>query len=330
MVNGKIKWGILGTGRIARSFATALTFVENTSLYAIGSRRFEKAKAFSAEYHVPKAYGSYQEVVQDKEVDAIYVATPHHLHCSNTLMALEHNKHVLCEKPFGVNGSEVRKMIDCAKDKNLFLMEAMWSRFLPNIIKTKQLIDAGEIGKINLMTSVFSFLSLNGPEHRHFNKALCGGSLLDIGIYPVFLSLFLFGKPDKVSAIAQIGKTGVDNSCSFTFNYKDEFLSVMHSSYMANAEVVSEIHGEKGKIILPDRWFNPVNIKLVKNNGQETPFELNFIGNGYNYEAAEAVNCILENKCQSKLMDWNFSLMLIDTLDAIRKECGLSYPDHDS
>lgn len=329
MDTGKICWGIIGTGRIARAFAEALKSVDNCELHAVGSRLFEKAKAFSNEFHVYKAYGSYEEVVKDKKIDIIYIATPHHLHCANTLMALENGKHVLCEKPFGVNGAEARLMINKAKEKNLFLMEAMWSRFLPNIIKTKEIINSGELGKVKLLTSYFSFKSLNGPEHRHFNKELCGGSLLDIGIYPVFLAQYILGVPDKISAIAQIGSTGVDNSCSMTFKYPDETLAIMHSSFLANEDIVSEIHCEKGKIILPHRWFTPVNIKIVNLNGAEKTIEFNFKGNGYNYEAEEAVKCIQSGKTESELMPSKASIDLIDTLDRIRKECGLVYPNHD-
>lgn len=329
MDSGKICWGILGTGRIARSFAEALKSADNCKLHAVGSRLFEKAKAFSNEFHVEKAYGSYEEVVKDKKIDIIYIATPHHLHCSNTLMALENGRHVLCEKPFGVNGAEARLMVAKAREKNLFLMEAMWTRFLPNMIKVKEIINSGELGKVKMLTSYFSFKSPNSPEHRHFNKELCGGSLLDIGIYPVFLSLYILGIPEKISAIAQFGKTGVDNSCSMTFKYPDETLAIMHSSFLVNEDIVSEIHCEKAKIVLPNRWFTPVNIKIIYPNGTEKSIDFNFTGNGYNYEAEEAVKCILGGKTESELMPQSESLNLIDTLDRVRKECGLVYPNHD-
>jgi predicted dehydrogenase len=329
MENGKIKWGILGTGRIARKFAEALKSVDNSELLAVGSRLFEKAKAFANEFRVYKSYGSYEEVCRDKDIDIIYIATPHHLHCANTIMALERGKHVLCEKPFGVNGREVRQMLEKARVKNRFIMEAMWSRFLPNIIKVKEIIKSGELGKVKLVTSYFSFKSFNPPEHRHFNKELCGGSLLDIGIYPVFLSLYILGKPEKIAAMAQMSPNGIDYSCSMTFKYPDESLAVMHSSFLANEGIVSEIHCEKGKIVIPDRWFTPVSIKTVTFNGAEKDYNFEFRGNGYNYEADEAVKCVQSGKIESDIMNWNFSLDLIDTLDRIRKECGIIYPNHD-
>ncbi len=329
MDHKKIKWGIIGTGKIAHTFATALKDVDNTELYAIGSRNMESAKKFAGEFNAPKAYDSYEEVAKDSSVDVIYVATPHNLHYENTMMCLNNNKNVLCEKPFGVNGKEVRGMIAKAKEKNLFLMEAMWSRFLPNIIKAKEIIESGEIGKIKLLTSYFAFQSPHGAEHRQFNKDLCGGSLLDIGIYPVFLSLFLLGKPELFTALASIGKTDVDNSISMTFKYKDQTLAVMYSSFMANADIFAEVHGEKGKIVIPNKWFTPVDIKVVKTNGEEIPVHFQFKSNGYNYEAEEVVKCLHKGKKQSDMMSWDDSLQLIDMLDAIRKESGIIYPKHD-
>jgi scyllo-inositol 2-dehydrogenase (NADP+) len=325
----KIKWGILSTGRIAKIFAEGLKYVENAELFAVGSRNIESAKQFATNFNVPKAYGSYQELVKDPDVDVIYVATPHNLHCENTLMALEHNKHVLCEKPLGVNGKEVRRMMSQAKEKNLFLMEALWSRFLPNIIKTKKMIDAGEIGKIKLLTVYFAFRSMNGPEHKQFNRDLCGGSLLDIGIYNVFLTLFLLGSPKGFKAMAGIGKTEVDDTCSITFQYEEDTIAVTYSSYMANTPTVAEIHGETGKIFLEDRYFRPGKVKLTRNNGEEKLLSFDFKGNGYNYEAEEVVKCIQAGKTESDKMSWKKSLELHDMLDSIRKECGIVYPKHD-
>jgi scyllo-inositol 2-dehydrogenase (NADP+) len=326
----KTRWGIIGTGRIAKVFAEALKVTDNSELVAVGSRKIETAVKFAEEFNIHRSYTNYEEVVQDKEVDVVYIATPHNLHCQNTLMALENNKHVLCEKPFGVNGKEVRMMIAKAKEKNLFLMEALWSRFLPNIIRTKELIDSGEIGKVKLLTAYFAFKSNQGLEHRQFNKDLCGGSLLDIGIYNVFLTLFLLGKPISFKASAGLGVTGTDNSCSVIFNYNDDTLAVTHSSFMASTPIIAEIHGETGKIFLEDRYFCPGNIKLNRYNGDEVLLPIEIKGNGYNYEAEEVVKCIQEGKIQSDMMSWEKSLELIDMLDSIRKECGIIYPKHDN
>lgn len=329
MENRKIKWGILGTGRIAKVLATALQVVENSELTAVGSRTGQKAQEFAQEFNIPKSYGSYEELVSDAEIDVIYIATPHNLHLENALLAMDHGKHVLCEKPLGVNQREVEMLIDKAKEKNLFLMEALWSRFLPRMIKTKELIESGEIGDVKLMTAAFCFKSANGPEHRHFNIDLCGGTILDIGIYNIFLSLLLFGEPKEISAIAGLSEQDVDNNCSYTFKYQKDMLAVMHSSFMVDAPIVAEIHGTKGKLILENRWFNLGNIKLYYHDGREEVFDFETKSNGYEYEAQEVVNCILAGKIQSDLWSWANSLQLVKTMDTIRQKCGIVYPNQD-
>ncbi len=329
MTEKKIKWGILSTGWIAHKFATALQVADNCELYAVGSRTLGTAKKFADEFHVPKAYGNYEELVSDPAVDVVYIGTPHNLHVDNTLLALNHQKHVLCEKPLGVNRKEVSRMIERAREKNLFLMEALWSRFLPNIIKTKELVDSGEIGEVKLMTAFFSVKSDHGPEHRQYNIELCGGTVLDTGIYNIFLSLLLLGKPKSFSAIAGLSEQGGDNSCSYTFKYDKDTLSVMFSSFLADPPVVAEIHGTKGKIVLDHLWFCPGKVKLTYRDGREKIFEFDFKSNGYEYEAEETAKCILAGKTQSDLWSWKDSIQLISVMDDIRKESGIVYPKHD-
>jgi scyllo-inositol 2-dehydrogenase (NADP+) len=323
------RWGILGTGFIARKMADALPFVPQSKLYAVASRKIETANAFAKEYAVEKAYGSYEALVQDPEVDIVYVATPHNLHHDNTILSLNYGKHVLCEKPLAVNGREVRNMIAKARETKLFLMEALWSRFLPNVIKAKEIIDSGKIGKIKLLKADFGVNRPFDPENRLFNKQLIGGSLLDLGIYPLFLSLLLLGKPKKIKAIAGFGSTDVDFNCSFSLGYDNDTLSVMHSSSVAQTDIVAEIYGEKGTIVFDKWWFTPVPIHLITPDGKKTPIPLDFIGNGYNYEASAMIKCLEQGKTQCEMMSWDDSLLLIDMLDAIRKEIGLVYPDHD-
>jgi predicted dehydrogenase len=329
MENQRVKWGILGTGGIAHTFATALQVVTNSELTAVGSRDMEKATQFASEFKIPKTYGSYEELVSDPEIDVVYIATPHNLHEANTLLALDHHKHVLCEKPMGVNMKESMRMMEKAKAGNRFLMEALWSRFLPNIIKTKELIDSGEIGEVKLLTAFFSIRSINGPEHRHFNIDLCGGSILDIGIYNIFLSLFLLGKPQRFTAMAGLSEQGGDNSSSYTFKYEKDVLSVMYSSFMGESPIVAEIIGTKGKLTLEHEWFCPGKVKVTYLDGQEKIFEFDVKGNGYEYEAEETAACILAGKTQSDLWSWNDSMQLMSMMDAIRRECGIVYPGHD-
>lgn len=330
MEERKIKWGILSTGRIAKIFIDGLKHVPNCEAFAVGSRNIEKAKKFAEENGVVKFYGSYEELVKDPDVDVVYIGAPHTYHFEYTMLTLKNGKHVLCEKPLAMNKKEVELMIKKAEEKNLFLMEALWSRFLPNIQKVKEIIDSGELGRIKLLTAYFAFRSVGDSKHRHFNKELGGGSLLDIGIYNVFLSLLLLGLPKKINAIAGMRETDVDTTCSFTFQYERETLAVMFSSFAAQTPIIAEIHCEKGKIFLEHVWFCPSAIKITDLQGNEKRIEFNFIGNGYNYEADEVNKCIRNGKIQSDLWSWKDSLRLIETLDLIRKEIGLIYPNHDS
>ncbi len=326
----KIKWGILGTGRIARIFATALNYADGCELYAVGSRTLKNAENFAKNFNIKNYYGSYNELVKDTEVDVIYIATPHNLHLENTLLALNNNKHVLCEKPLGVNAGEVKQMISLAREKNLFLMEALWSRFLPRIEKTKALIEAGEIGEPKLMTASFCIRSEHNPNHRHFNIELCGGTILDIGIYNIFLSLYLFGKPEKVSASAVLDIQGGDNSASYSFVNSDGSLSVMHSSFMASDPyITAEIQGTKGKIVLEHRWFFPGNIIIKYTNGEKRRLKFKTKCNGYEFQAEEVAQCINEGKLQSSKWSWSDSLLLAESMDVVREKCGVFYPAHD-
>ena len=318
-------WGIIGTGSIARKMAEALPHVPQSRLYAIGSRNMHTAAKFAQQYGVEKVYGSYEELVRDPAVDIVYIATPHNLHYENTIMGLNHGKHVLCEKPFAVNGREVRGMISKAKEVNRFLMEAMWTRFLPGLIRVKEMIDEGRIGRIRLLKADFGINVPFDPNHRLYNRELIGGSLLDLGIYPLFLSLLLLGKPGTIKALAGIGATGVDYNCSIALGYEEETIAVLYSSAVAKTDISAAVYGEKGTIVFDNWWYMPVPVKLITPEGREIPIPAESVGNGYNYEAAELIRCLEKGSIQSEMMSWDFSLLLIDTLDAIRREIGLVY-----
>ena len=325
----KVKWGILGTGWIARKLGDALKVVADAEIYAVGSRNMETAQRFADEFNIPKAYGSYEDLVNDPEVDVIYVATPHNLHLTNTLLALDHGKHVLCEKPMGVNRKEVTAMIEKAKEKNLFLMEAMWSRFLPNILKTKELVESGAIGEVKLLTASFCIQSSPEQQYRHLYLEPCGGTTLDIGIYNIFLSLFLLGEPSAITASAGINEQGCDTNSNYAFRYANDTLAVMYSSFLAESPVVAEIHGTKGKISLEHLWFCPGKVTLKLNDMDEQIFDFDVKANGYEFEVEEVVACLKAGKTQSDLWSWADSLQLVDVMDKIRQQCGIVYPNHD-
>lgn len=323
------RWGILGTGVIAKKMTDALALVPQSQLVAVASRDINKAREFANQNAIEKAYGSYEDLVKDADIDIVYVATPHSNHCTNTLLALNNGRNVLCEKPLAVNGHEVREMIACAGKNNRFLMEAMWSRFLPNIIKAKEIIDSGTLGKVNLITADFGIGVPFNAQHRLYNRELAGGSLLDLGVYPLFLSLLLLGKPDDISASAVIGATKVDYTCSFTLKYGNEALALMHSSILANTDTTAVVYCEKGKIIFDKWWYRPVSFTVVMADGNEERHDFDTPGNGYQYEAMAVVQSLEEGKTQSNLMTWDDSLLLMDTMDAIRRITGINYPGHD-
>ncbi len=321
-------WGIIGTGFIGQKLAEALAFVPQSKVYAVASRNIETANIFAEKYNC-KAYGTYEELANDPEVDIIHIATPHNLHCENTLMCLNKGKHVLCEKPFAINGKEVRKMIDAAKANNVFLMDALWTRFNPNIIKVKKILDSGILGKVTLLKTDFGERKPYHPENRFFSKELTGGSLIDMGIYPLFVSIFMLGKPTKITATAGIGKTGVDTNTSFVLGYDDDKLAVISSSIVADTESAATIYCEKGHIHMSQYIYAPAKISIKMLDGESEDITEKLVGNIYNYEAVEVIECLEKGKIQSDKMSWEDTLVIIDSLDEIRRQIGLVFDAHD-
>jgi predicted dehydrogenase len=321
----KIRWGILGAGSIAGKFASDLRHVPHTELYAVGSRTQEKADDFARTFGIQRAYGSYERLASDKEVDVIYIATPHPMHCENTLLCLDHGKAVLCEKPFAMNEREVKRMIGKAQEKKLFLMEAMWSRFHPSVKKTIELIQSGVIGDIVHIKSDFGFRAPVNPDSRIYNPDLGGGSLLDVGVYPVYICLLLLGEPDEIISKALITDRGIDSCLSAIFKYNKGPLVNIFSSFITETATETEITGTKGSIKMHRKWFmpNPVTVELL--DGYKETFTFECTGNGYEFEAMEVTKCLLENKTESPLMSHDFSLKLIRLLDTMRYQNKIFY-----
>jgi len=325
----KVKWGILAPGHIARGFAAGLKVSEGAELYAVGSRSIEKADSFAREFGFLKAYGSYRELVNDPDVDVIYIATPHHLHFENTMMCLEKGKAVLCEKPFTINSRQLEILVRTAREKKVFLMEAIWTRFLPGILKTMELIQEGQIGEIKMLNADFGFKAGYNSESRLFNPFLGGGSLLDIGIYPVFLSLLLLGYPSEIHAVAVKAPTGVDESMSISLSYESGVLASLHCTFATYTTTDANIYGDNGKIQLKSQWFRPTGVILSRHNENTRELEFPAKANGYEYEAIEVMKCISGGLTESPLLSLDFSLQLMKLLDAIRKKCNVVYPDYD-
>jgi len=325
----KIKWGIIAPGHIARGFVAGLKVTENAELFAVASRSLEKASDFAKEFGFQKAYGSYSELADDPEVDVIYIATPHHLHFENTLMCLKKGKAVLCEKPFTINSGQLEILVKTARENKIFLMEAMWTRFLPGIEKTLELISQNQIGKIKILNADFGFKANYNPESRLFKPELGGGSLLDIGIYPVFLSLLLLGYPKEIQAVANKAPTGVDESMSISLSYESGALACLHCTFATHTTTDANIYGDRGKIQIKHQWFRPSGIVLTRHDEKLEEFSFQAKANGYEYEAEEVMKCIAQGRTESAVLTLDFSLQLLRLLDSIREKCNIVYKDYD-
>ncbi len=318
------KWGIIGPGKIAQKFAKGLTEVPGAELYAVASRSIAKAEEFAKGFNATKFYGSYEDLVKDEEVDIIYIATPHVFHYEHSLLCLKHKKAVLCEKPFAMNKEQVIEMILTAKKENIFLMEALWTYFLPHYQYVLEMVKSEKFGKITSLEADFGFEAPFLPEKRLFNKDLGGGSLLDIGIYPVFAALTLLGKPDTISAKAEFSKTGVDESCNIVFNYQNGVRAHLFSTINKSTTTTATINFEKASVTINRRFHEPTSVTILHNNQEETiSFDVNT--NGYNFEAEHVQQMLAQGRTESTVMSFEKSLELIGLLDDIREEIGLVY-----
>lgn len=320
------RWGIIGCGKIAEKFADDLMNVPNAKLNAVASRSLEKAQAFGQPYHCPHAFGSYEQLAQSGLVDVIYIATPHAQHCENTLMCLEAGVPVLCEKAFAINTSMVTSMIQKSQEKKVFLMEAIWTRFHPAINQIEDIIKAGTIGQIVHIVADFGFLADINPEGRLFNPALTGGSLMDIGIYPLFISKLLLGKPTQVKAVGVMAPTGVDMNVSVALTFPNGATASLFSTLAAQTDTTCTIYGSKGKIYIHGRFHETRGFTLTLDGEEPQVFATERNGWGYGYEASDVQRCLAEGRIENDKLPLQFSLELMELMDEIRAQIGLKYP----
>lgn len=324
------KWGILGCGKIARKFANDLRLLPNARLHAAASRSLENAQVFAKEWGFNHAYGSYEELVNDAEVDVIYIATPHSHHCEHTLLCLNHQKAVLCEKAFAINSGEVRLMIETAKKNNTFLMEAFWTRFQPSFLKAMEIVSSGELGALKLVRSDFAFNAEYNPEKRLYNVELGGGSLLDIGIYPIFMALMTLGKPSAINTMASICPTGAEETILMSFQYPGGKAASLVSSFASFSSTQTEFCFENGFIRLNRRFYTPTTLTYWKNWEEEKTIEFEKTpGFGYELEAAHVMQCLDAGLTESLMIPLSLSLDLMETMDWVRKDARIVFPGHD-
>lgn len=323
----KVKWGIISTGWIAHQFVTDLAHSSNGVAYAVGSRSQESADDFARNHGIPVAYATYEELVNDPEVDAIYIGTPHPFHKDNALLALRAGKAVLCEKPFTVNSVELEEVVAYAREQKLFLMEAMWSRYIPAIVKVREWIAEGRIGEIRLVKADLGFKADWNPEGRLLNPELGGGALLDVGIYPIsFASMVLGPHPEKISSTVHIGETGVDEHFSLLLSYGNGVTASLNGGVRLSMLEEAHVFGTEGHIIVQGTLVNPKSAVLYVGGELVETFEDDRSSIGYVYEAEEVGRCLQAGLTESPIMPLDESLAILKLLDEVRGQWGLHYP----
>jgi len=325
-----IRWGILGTGNIAKQFAKGLAVLPDAQLAAVGSRSHESAQSFASEFKAARSHGSYEALARDPDIDVIYIATPHPLHCANTLLCLKHDKPVLCEKPFAVNAVEAQAMITAARSKKLFLMEAMWTRFLPVTTQVMEWIRAGRIGEPRQVLADFGYRCGWNPQSRLLDRSLGGGALLDVGVYCLAYARMVFGSaPERLHADAHVGETGVDEQLAIIARHPNGGLASITAAIRTNTPHELWICGTSGRIKIPGFW-HAREATLFADGAEPETAKPEFPGNGYQHQAAEVARCLRAGLSESPRMPLNETLEIASTMDQVRRLIGLSYPSDTS
>ena len=324
----RIRWGILGPGTISQKFAIGLKAIPDAEIVAVGSRNLQRANTFADAFDIPHRHGNYVELAANSEVDVIYVATPHPFHKACAMLCLEAGKAVLCEKPFTVDADQAEALITCAREHKQFLMEAMWTRFIPIMVKVREWLADGVIGEPCMLTADFGNwveLSTKNLEGRLFTPELAGGALLDIGVYTVSLASMVFGTPAEITSLAHIGKTGVDERAAILLGYDAGQIANLSCAITTRTSHEARIFGTKGAIHIPN-FSRATSVMLEVIDKEPLRVEIPFTANGYEYQAIEVINCLRKGKLESDVMPLDESLSIIKTMDTVRAQWGLEYP----
>ena len=321
-----IRWGILGTGKIAHLFAEDLVLLPDADLAAVASRSASRAEAFGEAFGIPHRHASYDALATDDTIDIVYIATPHTTHADNTLRCLRAGRAVLCEKPFALNESEARQMVNAARTHECFLMEALWTRFLPIMRDVDRLLDDGAIGPPQWLQADIGAHFPFDPEHRVYDPALGGGALLDLGVYPVMLAHHLWGAPNSITTTAVMGHTGVDEQDAIIFQYADGRQATLAATLRTDGARLATIGGPEGQIQIHRPWWKGTHLTLTHADKSTETIAKPYEGNGYQFEAAHVMACLRESRRESPVMPLGDSLQIMHTLDTIRAAWGLVYP----
>jgi predicted dehydrogenase len=320
-----LRWGILGAGGIAGVFTGAVTRHTQSEVVAVGSRAQDRAEQFAARHSVGRAHGSYDALVNDPDVAAVYVASPHSEHLEHALLAIAAGKHVLVEKAFTVNRAQAEEVFAAARDAGVFAMEAMWTRFLPHVVAMRDVVRRGEIGDlVGVIADHGQNMARYPVTHRLHDPVLAGGALLDLGVYPVSFAHDLFGIPDRVSAIGSLTPTGVDGQVSIALGFGAAEAS-LHTTLLANTATTAVVFGTRGRIEIEGPFYAPARFTVCGDDGTSWGHD-GVVDGGMQYEAAEVARCVASGEVQSPLMSWQDTLDVLGTLDEIRRQIGLTYP----
>jgi predicted dehydrogenase len=322
----EFRWGILASGGIAQAFARDLSYFNNHIVAAVGSRSQESADDFAAEFPGCTAYASYEALVADPTLDAIYVASPHPYHVSNTVLALNAGKPVLCEKPFTINATEARQMKAAADANGVALMEAMWARFLPHMHKVREILASGILGEIWAVEADHGQRLSDYANPRHWEPSLGGGALLDLGIYPISFAHMVLGAPDKITSSATFTDKGVDASSSIIFDYKSGAQAILTSNMMVSTSCRATICGTLGKIEIDRTFYNPAAMRVIMHDGTTTEYPNDYKGHGLREQALEFEKVVRNGEKSSQILTPDESILIMESLDEVRKQIGLIYP----
>jgi predicted dehydrogenase len=321
-----LRWGILGTGWIARHMTSDLA-INGSTVTAVGSRTQAKADAYAAEFGIPHAHGSYEALVADPEVDVIYVATPHPSHVADATLALNAGKHVLLEKPYTINAAEARVVADLARERGLVVLEAMWTRWMPHMIRLRELIAAGTLGEVRTVIVDHNQSLSQDPGHRLQDPALGGGALLDLGIYPVSFAWDVFGAPSTITAISSPTATGVDRQTAMLFGYADGQQAVMHTASDTYGPNTAAVIGTKAWVQIDSIWYTPTTMRVIDPDDTVLEeFDGRTEGRGMQFQAAELERIVASGALEDDILPPSQSVAIMESLDEIRSQIGLRYP----
>jgi predicted dehydrogenase len=317
-VDTELRWGLIGTGGIAATFAEDLVRTDSGRAAAVGSRRQESADDFAERFGIPNRHASYEALVEDPDVDAVYVATPHPMHLPAATLALRAGKPVLVEKPFTMDAAQARELVALARAQGVFAMEAMWTRFLPHVRAIREILALGELGEIVTVLADHGQWFAADPAFRLFAPELGGGALLDLGIYPVSFASMVLGEPERIRAVATPAFSGVDAHTSMVFSYPSGAHAVLSCTLAAKSPTRAAIVGTRARIEIDGEFYRPTSFEVITKDGERTAYPLeDHEGNGLRHEADEVARCLREGLLESPLMPLDETVSIMETMDEV-------------